>query len=214
MEGFCMFAPRHHRTLVRFNIAFSRVNSDCWNVMRWHSTFLFHGQYILDIKNTTLYLNQDLWSTQAYKHIQVNNGSGKPSEDGEMWDHWNCWKTPFSVTTRRIVSNAELFESDTCYTLFNDNAPHSDQRWTVLIGQLFSNKLVQAAYRAANFICFYLSKHFVVLFKLLPTCQKFCLATAPRNFKYAKITFLSVFKKFCKGHFRVPRQNGVPRFPG
>ena len=56
------------------------------------------------------------------------------------------YNTLFSITTRHTVSNAELFQSDNCYTLFNDNTPHSEQRWTVLIRQLFTRKLVQAVY--------------------------------------------------------------------
>ena len=46
--------------------------------------------------------------------------------------------TPFSITTRHTVSNAELFLSDNCYTLINDNTPHSEQLGTVLIRQLFT----------------------------------------------------------------------------
>ena len=36
--------------------------------------------------------------------------------------------TPFSITTRHTVSNAELFLSANCYTIFNDNTPHSEKR--------------------------------------------------------------------------------------
>ena len=35
--------------------------------------------------------------------------------------------TPFSITTRHTVTTDELFSSESCYTLFNNNTPHSDQ---------------------------------------------------------------------------------------
>ena len=43
--------------------------------------------------------------------------------------------TPISLTTHHTVSNTELFQSDNCYTLFNDNTPRSEQSRTVLIRQ-------------------------------------------------------------------------------
>ena len=35
--------------------------------------------------------------------------------------------TPFSITACHTVTKAELFSSDSCHTLFNNNTPHSDQ---------------------------------------------------------------------------------------
>ena len=54
--------------------------------------------------------------------------------------------TPFSITTRHIVTNAELFCSDKCYTLCYNNTPHSNQSWTVLFRLIFMRKLMQRVY--------------------------------------------------------------------
>ena len=40
--------------------------------------------------------------------------------------HFIEWSTPFSITTHHTVTKAELFSWESCYTLFNNNTPHSD----------------------------------------------------------------------------------------
>ena len=105
---------------------------------------------------------------------------------------------PFSITTRHTVSNAELFLSDHCYTLFNDNTPHSEQRWTVLIRQLCTRKLVQAVYydrfvdlNILGAVCLVYSDLRIYrisffLLDLIFTRLKLCLADAIHNFRRVK----------------------------
>ena len=56
--------------------------------------------------------------------VRLFNGSISVGID---WLPRKPTNTPFSITTRHTVGNAELFYSDNCYTLFNDNTPHSEQ---------------------------------------------------------------------------------------
>ena len=51
-----------------------------------------------------------------------------------------------------MVSNAELFQSDNCYTLGNDNTPHSEQLGTVLIRQLFTAQTRASSLYSACFV--------------------------------------------------------------
>ena len=62
----------------------------------------------------------------------------------------NHGNTPFSITKRTPHGEQRWTVLIRQLSHFNDNTPHSEQLRTILIRQLFTRKLVQAVYRAAE----------------------------------------------------------------
>ena len=79
------------------------------------------------------------------------------------------------------MTKPELFCSDLCYTLFNNNTPHSDQSWTVLFRLMFMRKLVQGVYLA-------LTPHISIRDELSDVIKSDQSARLPRALRMARGT--------------------------